>query len=76
MTQLNAIQHIRPALQDGNHIPTLAVVLIWTANVITIWSHRLKSRKVLAEMDESQLRDVGLTRAQAEQESLKRFWMS
>ncbi len=75
MVQMNATQQAQPSLQAGSHTPTLAVFLIWIANVITLWSHRARSRQHLVEMDDYLLRDLGITRAEAEEESLKRFWM-
>lgn len=66
---------MRPALQNGQHIPTLAVILIWAANVVTVWSHRIRTRRSLTHLDDHMLKDIGLDRAQAEHESIKRFWM-
>ncbi len=64
------------ASKTGAHTrPTLAVLLIYMANVLTVWSHRRKSRRALGQLTAQHLDDLGLTRAQAEKESLKRFWM-
>ncbi|QBF24289.1 DUF1127 domain-containing protein [Pseudomonas tructae] len=38
--------------------------------------HRWHTRRALLELDAEQLRDVGLTRAQACEEGLKPFWRS
>ena len=38
--------------------------------------HRARSRRVLLNLDEQQLRDVGLTREMARQEGCKPFWRS
>ncbi|QLC77496.1 DUF1127 domain-containing protein [Pseudomonas sp. LPB0260] len=35
---------------------------------------RLSTRRALLELDDAQLRDIGLTRAQARQEALRPFW--
>jgi uncharacterized protein YjiS (DUF1127 family) len=35
---------------------------------------RQRSRRILAELDERMLRDVGITRADAMQEAVKPFW--
>lgn len=35
---------------------------------------RLSTRRALLELDEAQLKDVGLTRAQARAEALRPFW--
>lgn len=62
-------------VQGGHHIPTIAIVLIWAANLVTVWSHRIQSRKELSRLDHSRLTDLGISREAAERESLKRFWM-
>jgi uncharacterized protein YjiS (DUF1127 family) len=36
--------------------------------------HRLHTRKVLLELTPEQLRDVGLSQEQAQEEGLKPFW--
>ncbi|MGZ9812384.1 DUF1127 domain-containing protein [Pseudoroseicyclus sp. H15] len=38
------------------------------------WSHRYSSRRSLARLDDDMLRDIGLSRAQAEDEALLPFW--
>ena len=35
---------------------------------------RLRTRRALLELDEAQLKDIGLTRAQALDEALRPFW--
>lgn len=74
MINVQANQSLRPALQDGQHIPQLAVFLIWMANVITVWSHRRKSRIHLSQLEEHRLRDLGLTRHDVSTETDKPFW--
>ena len=66
---------MRSALEGGHNIPTLAVLLIWAANVLTVWSHRSQSRAKLTELNRHRLKDIGISREEAEVESLKRFWM-
>lgn len=39
------------------------------------WMHNARSRQALRELPQYLFDDVGMTRAQAEAESLKRFWM-
>jgi uncharacterized protein YjiS (DUF1127 family) len=38
--------------------------------------HRLNTRKALLQIDEDQLRDIGLSPEQARNEALKPFWRS
>lgn len=41
---------------------------------LVLWWHRARGRRALARMTDRQLRDIGLTRAQARHESAKPFW--
>lgn len=43
--------------------------------VLTLWRQRSNSRRKLLSLDENQLIDLGISRAEAEAESRKRFWM-
>jgi uncharacterized protein YjiS (DUF1127 family) len=42
--------------------------------VLSVWRRRAASRRALAELDDYLLHDIGLTRADAEQELTKPFW--
>jgi uncharacterized protein YjiS (DUF1127 family) len=42
--------------------------------VLTEWSQRIRSRYELLSLDERQLSDIGLSRAEAAAESDKPFW--
>jgi len=75
MTYLKASKQMRSILENDHHIPTLAVVLIWAANVISVWSYRKRSRNALTQLDDHRLRDIGVSREDAHKEALKRFWM-
>ena len=54
---------------------TLAGLFFRVGRLIALWSHRSRSRNALNSADEYILKDIGLTREEAETESLKRFWM-
>jgi uncharacterized protein YjiS (DUF1127 family) len=43
--------------------------------VADLWWERGRSRRVLAELDDHSLGDIGVTRAEAQLESAKPFWM-
>ncbi|MCR9070610.1 MAG: DUF1127 domain-containing protein [Alphaproteobacteria bacterium] len=43
---------------------------------LTLWSSRIKDRETLAEMDSRLLADIGVTGAEAAQESNKPFWFA
>lgn len=60
----------------GAHQPLglLADVALRTAVTLTKWRMRRTSRRKLAQLDDHILRDIGLSRSQAERESQQRFW--
>jgi uncharacterized protein YjiS (DUF1127 family) len=45
------------------------------AEMISLWQERAEGRQHLAALDDHMLADIGLTRAEAEQEANKPFWM-
>ena len=55
-------------------IPVLATAVLKVAHALVIWSERAKSRELLRTMDAHRLRDIGLTAAEAQLESVKPFW--
>ena len=49
----------------------------WTtvvSAIVALWLERGRSRRVLATLDDHQLRDIGVTRDEARIESAKPFW--
>jgi uncharacterized protein YjiS (DUF1127 family) len=42
---------------------------------LALWLRRHQTRRVLHELDTHMLRDIGLTRRQAEREAAKPFWI-
>ena len=43
---------------------------------VPVWLDRVRQRRRLSQLDDHFLRDIGLTRAQAQEEARKPFWMS
>ena len=43
---------------------------------LALWHHRYRSRRHLAALDDRELDDVGLNRAQCRAECDKRFWQA
>lgn len=43
-------------------------------NTVRLWFARVEQRRLLLDMDDRRLRDLGLTRGDAVRESLKGFW--
>jgi uncharacterized protein YjiS (DUF1127 family) len=46
------------------------------AETLRLWVHRSGSRRRLAELNDRELADIGLSRGQAHFESEKPFWLS
>jgi uncharacterized protein YjiS (DUF1127 family) len=44
------------------------------ASVVRTWYQRSCQRRALAELDDRMLRDIGVTRSQAQREAAKLFW--
>lgn len=42
--------------------------------LVAVWRQRLRQRRQLARLDDALLKDIGLTRCDAEMESAKPFW--
>ncbi|WP_164513448.1 DUF1127 domain-containing protein [Thiosocius teredinicola] len=50
---------------------------VWTGRRIMpdlLWFQRARQRRALAELDDRQLDDIGISREQAQREAAKRFW--
>ncbi len=43
-------------------------------NRLLLWQERASQRQALSSLDDRMLRDIGVTRAEAERESGKPFW--
>jgi uncharacterized protein YjiS (DUF1127 family) len=43
-------------------------------NALRLWQQRARGRQQLREFDDHMLRDIGITRLQAEAEATKPFW--
>ena len=61
-------------LPENNALP---IVLVWAVQftvTISKWTTRHLTRKALGQLTDTQLRDVGLTPTQADQEAARMFW--
>jgi uncharacterized protein YjiS (DUF1127 family) len=54
------------------HAAGAAIVAL--ADRLLAWQSRARERRMLAEMDDRQLRDLGIRRADAVEEASKPFW--
>lgn len=50
--------------------------LVDALDLILLWIDRTKQRAQLAELERASLNDLGLSRADVDRESRKRFWES
>jgi uncharacterized protein YjiS (DUF1127 family) len=50
------------------------MVLLRAVDAVLFWHERLKSRRMLASLDDRMLRDVGLDQATAQREADRPFW--
>ncbi len=63
-------------LNDSPRLPLIAALAVRFAATVTKWEQRRRSRVNLGRLDDRLLRDVGLTRYQANSETSRYFWMS
>jgi uncharacterized protein YjiS (DUF1127 family) len=79
------IEKSRPVDLDDTHAPSIVTVTIaaiaWCflqavrmAIVMDIAMQRRRTRRFLGELTDHELRDIGLTRAQARHEASRRWW--
>ncbi|MEM8653910.1 MAG: DUF1127 domain-containing protein [Pseudomonadota bacterium] len=61
-------------LTAQNRIPATSVVALRIAVVLSKWAQRRRSRLALHQLPPHLLRDVGLTQAEADDESRRVFW--
>ena len=63
------------AMAAENRLPHASAGLLWIAARVALWVRNVQSRKALSYLSDHHLSDIGLSRSEAERESLKRFWM-
>lgn len=62
-------------LNDSPRLPLVAALAVRFAATVTKWERRRRSRINLGKLDDRLLRDVGLTRREADHESRRHFWI-
>ncbi len=63
-------------LFSTREIPTLAAFTLKLTVSLTQWHRNLTTRRHLAKLDQTQLRDIGLTKGAAYKETIKPFWVN
>jgi uncharacterized protein YjiS (DUF1127 family) len=66
----------RSATRPPLRIDHWRVWIIAIISIVVLWLERGRSRRALATLDDHQLRDIGVTRAEARLESAKPFWQA
>ncbi|MBO9413338.1 MULTISPECIES: DUF1127 domain-containing protein [Ruegeria] len=61
-------------LNDSPRLPLIASLAVRFAATVTKWERQRRSRVNLSKLDDRLLRDVGLTRHQADREINRPFW--
>ncbi len=61
-------------LNTQQALPVLAQIAVKVAVLVTKWSLRHRSRKELRHLSDEQLKDIGLSRAEAHYEATLPFW--
>jgi uncharacterized protein YjiS (DUF1127 family) len=70
LSNTNALIYLR----ENNALPIVSVWAVEFAVTISKWTTRHLTRKALGQLTDTQLRDVGLTPTQADQEAARMFW--
>ncbi len=68
----SAIPHSTSGLR--RNLPVRHRRLPWIVAIVLVWMERAEQRRNLAQLDERELSDIGVTRAQALAEAAKPFW--
>jgi uncharacterized protein YjiS (DUF1127 family) len=71
---LRPLVHKHKEKQDCGRTSNLHYVLARMASELGEWRRRLRDRRALAAMSDRSLRDIGLTRYDADWEARKPFW--
>ena len=61
-------------LNAAHKLPFLAAVAVRFANAVVRWETTRRTRVHLRTLDDHLLRDIGVTRAEAQAESSRLFW--
>jgi uncharacterized protein YjiS (DUF1127 family) len=73
---MNAAEQHLAYLTAQTRIPAASVLAVRVAVVLSIWATRRRTRLALSQLSKEQLRDVGLTPADAFHEARRVFWQA
>ena len=66
--------HDLSLLSASPRLPLVATLAVRFAYAVTEWDTRRRTRKQLKTLDNHLLKDIGITRLQADRERALRFW--
>ena len=66
----------RPLKSRGGFVHLAGEMVVAVTDLLYLWQRRLRDRDMLLHMSTAQLKDIGLSRADALQEAEKPFWRS
>jgi uncharacterized protein YjiS (DUF1127 family) len=70
--------HARAPGHGGGTAPRLSLgIKAWTATAVGLllcWHERARQRRALLRLDDRMLKDIGISRADAEREASRPFW--
>ncbi len=55
-------------------LETLWALAVYALMLFVTWQERVRERRALGSLDDRMLRDIGISRADADREIRKRFW--
>jgi uncharacterized protein YjiS (DUF1127 family) len=58
----------------SEQLPTVSKLAIMFAHKVLTWNHTYRSRCKLRNLTNSELQDIGISRAEAKREADKAFW--
>lgn len=73
MTRVLTAKTLTP-LTTSPRLPLIAALAVRFACAVTLWDQRYRSRNELKYMDDHLLKDIGVTRRQADIEAIRPFW--
>lgn len=63
-----------PTVSETMRFPALAAALARVADAVSAWGERARQRRDVLGLPDHLLKDIGISRADAEAEAMKPFW--
>ncbi len=65
---------LKGATRSLPSLPSPMQVVVRLAGLVAVWERRARERRALGEMSEHMLKDLGISRVDAQREAEKAFW--